>query len=319
MNSIISLIIIAIICGFWIVVFGRALYKSVAGRKNVDDRHTGRIVTGKIISSDVKGSGSIARTNITVEFPNFSNSHVQETFIFKDTKPHENRYEEGKTVQLILDENQKKGPSVKLADGKVKGSNLFSFILFLLFAGSIYGIYVLYQLVDKKIGGDWDNLQQLNVLDGLAITAGSFLFSLLIMQVVFRAVKLSTGKKGKNKDNELKMYGVRTTATVLKVEETNTRINNNPVIRFHYEYEDQFGNSHNGKDQMVVGMIQLSNIANVTETEVLYSKDDPTESRMMDAMKKTMLQGCTKIIFLFITLIFTVILLSMFVSSLLVL
>lgn len=317
MNSIISVVFVAIICGFWIIVFARALYKSAVGRKNTDNRHAGRIVTGRIISADVKGSGSMARTSITVEFPNFSNSDVQETFMFKDTKPHENRYEEGKTTQLVLEEDPKKGPSVRLAESKIKGSNTLSFIFFLLLAGSIYGTYALYQLVNKEIGGNWSNLDHLDVMPGLSITGAAFIFSIVLMQLVFRAVRRGIGKKSKNKDAELKLYGIKTKAKILKVEETGTKINDNPVIRFHYEYEDQFGNSYKGKDQKVVGLIQLANINEVTEKDVLYLKDTPSESRMMDSMKKTMVQGCLKLTSLFMALLFTIILMSMFVTSLL--
>ncbi|MBD3636291.1 MAG: hypothetical protein HUJ25_03030 [Crocinitomicaceae bacterium] len=316
MNEIISLIIVAALCIFWIFLFGRAFYRSVANRKEADP-HSGRIVTGKIISSTSKGAGPLKTMSIVVEFPNFSNAKVRETFNFKDTKPSQNRYEEGNSVQLVLREDDKNGPSVELSGAQKRGSNLASFIFFVFTAGAIYGTYVLYELVDQQIDGNWNNIDQLQIQEGLALTGGIFILTLLFMRFIFKRFGLFPSKESIKSNKELKLYGLSATAKVTNVQETGMKINNNPVIEFHYEFEDQFGTSHKGKDRMVMGMIELANIGDIEQKDVIYLKDDPGNSRISDAMQKGMMTGCMKLIFLQMTLVFTGIIIGMFVSSLL--
>ena len=254
---------------------------------------------------------------MTVEFPNFSNSEVTETFIFKDSRPQERRYEEGKTVPLILDDDPKKGPSVKISGGKTKGSNGMSFVLFLLFGGALYGTYFIYTTLESKLGGDWGAIDTLPIFDGFAIMGASFVFSSFMMLFVFKLIGRVSGGSNKGDDNRLKLQGVAVNARITDVEQTNTRINDNPLIRFYYEFEDEFGTTHKGQDKMVVPMIDIGGVKDITERRVIYEKGNPSRNRMLEAMKMTMVTGCTRLIFLFVSMIFTVILMSMFLGGIL--
>jgi hypothetical protein len=314
-NALISVLIVCVVCSFWVIVFSRAFLKSISGSRENEHKRGERLVTGTVISSENKGSGRLQRLTIVIEFPNFSNADVQETFSFRDLKPEEMRYEKGRSVQLVIDESIKKGPVIRLASTKKRKSNRVALFFFVLSAGSLYGSYLIYKFIEKQLGGDWNNIDQLATQEVLPIVAGSFIFSLVMMKFVFRAVKLSPGQKGIKTAQKLKLHGARATATITKVEETGTRINNDPMIRFHYEFKDHFGETHTGVDRMVVGIMDIGGIKNEKEREVLYLKDEPSSSRLMEAMKGNALAGCSKFIFLFIIMIYSIIILSIFFAS----
>src|SRR5687768_16010159 len=118
-SSYISLSILTLMVLFWIIlVFRITLVRYFKLRMQADASETGRPVQGTVISCKKTGAGRFRSIQIKVEFPNFSQAMVHEDFRFVDSRPEENRYEEGKRVTLLLDDQAKGGPTVKIAGGK---------------------------------------------------------------------------------------------------------------------------------------------------------------------------------------------------------
>lgn len=310
MNGLISVIIIGITCLFWVFVFGRAFLHTIRNTK-VDFR--GRNVTGKIINVTQKGSRK--RLSIEVEFPNLSGQDVIETILLKDDQPELNRYEVGNSIALNLNEDDPKLTFVRLADRATTGKRTRSTIAFGLLVASIIGTYFMFRIIYNEVGGDWSRVYGLKTQDGLAITGTVFVFSIVFMYVVFKAIKLIPSKNQAAQIQELKMYGYRATASITNIEETGVKINDRPMIRFQYEFKDNFGNVHNGQDKMVLGLLEIAKIGEVNEKDILYLKNDPKVSKLLDSMKASPLSGCTKLIYLFIAAVYTIVIFSMFLSG----
>jgi len=318
LSTYVSLAIIGIVVVFWLFLLWRLTFYRIVKQKAAQKAlERGMPIDGTILSAQEFGSGKLRRTKITVEFLNFSKSPITEDFIFVDTKPEQRRYEVGKRIRLVLNSEAKNGKPVSLAEGKLVTGNLFLFISSALFFGYLYGAYQLYLFCDNIVGGDWNNADRLfqnnptMPLLGL-IFIGTLLFQYLIFSLVFNLFK---SKKGIS-DFELKYHGIKTTATILRYEGTNITINQNPVVRFYYTYNDRSGRPHQDKDQVAIGRLEIGNLSGITEKDIMYLPHSPEKSKLVENLKPVLIEGCMKGIFLFIAFVFSVVIITLFITML---
>lgn len=318
MLGIATVSVVGIILLYWLFILFKLNIKAFKQPKDDDNTHnfSGRFVNGKIIASQSFGKGKNPRMKIQVEFPNFSGADVIETFIFRDTKPELNRYTVGNAVQLILEEDPKKGPSIKLANAKKSMPNAIKVIAFVLLAGYSYFLYFLYNLLVSKAGKDFSGIENL-FHEPSTLIMGLVMFGTLILNfTIFRAVGLVASSKSKNLKQELKFYGIRTIGTITGREDTNTRINNHPVIRFHYSFTDDSGQERTGTDKKTLDAVQLANLGATNQVDILYLRDNPDQSTLMENTGKNVLGGCVNVIFYFIGIVFTCVVVGKFIADL---
>jgi len=315
-SSIISFSIIVLIVVFWFFILMKVTFIRIWKLKRADDNHQhGQPVDGTVIASSVKGPGKLKQTNVTVEFQNFAQTPITEDFKFVDTRPEENRYSVGKRVRLTLNEDAKGQPSVKLEGGKNVVGKLYLFISTILVAAYIYGAYSLYKFCESKVSGDWNNIEKLfeynpaMPLLGL-IFMGVLLFNYLLFGFIGKKI---SGNKGS--DTKLKFHGVKAMATIVKYEDTNMMINNNPMVKFYYTFQDRFGTTHNGEDKKIVGKLEIGLLPTKKEIEIIYLPESPEESKLVENLKSNAIAGCMNIVVLFIAFIFSVVLICLFIGS----
>lgn len=312
-----SLFIIAAIVIFWLLfIIKITILRYFKLRRSVDESEKGRPVTGTIVSITKTGKGRLQSIRMTVEFPNLSQTLIKEEFRFVDSRPEEYRYEEGKRVTILIDDMAKGGPVAKIAGGKMVIGKGFLLMSAILLSTAIYGTWYLYKLTLTRIENDWSRVDELFMEDGPMPFMGIIFIGVLLFQAfVFRAVRNIGSSKKKVNDRELKYYGEKAMASILRYEDTNVTINDNPKVRFHYSFTDRNGRTHTSEDSMVIGKLQIGLLPTMHEKEVFYLPQSPENSKFTENLAPQSFTGCLNGVLILEALIFSTILLIMYVTG----
>lgn len=254
------------------------------------DAHHGKTVEGKI-SRIIKQipSKNNTRYYLEAEFPNFSGSLIKQEFVFVDSKPELRRYELGNRIQINVDESNKSNP-FSLKGAKMKATSGFKLFSLILLSGFGYGMHYFYSTlligIDYKLENLGAILQDTTMLLPVSICLGTTLFMYFIFKIVFKMIGIG-GPKNKN----LLYYGIRTTATINSYQDTNMTINDNPVVKFLYSFKDARGNTQNSEDKMNINRLEIPLIHELKEREIIYDRNDPTISKLMENFKNSSLMA----------------------------
>lgn len=285
-------------------------------RRAADESEKGRPVTGTITSVTKTGRSRFQAIRMTVEFPNLSQTMIKEEFRFVDSRPEENRYEEGKRVTILIDVMAKGGPIAKIAGGKTVIGKGFLLLSAILLSAAFYGSWYLYKTTQVQIENDWSRVDELFMTDGPMPLMGIIFIGVLIFQwLVFRGIQKMGSSRKKINDRELKYYGEKAMATILRYEDTNVTINDNPKVRFHYSFFDRNGRSHTSEDSIVIGKLQIGLLPNMNEKEVFYLPQSPENSKFTENLTPQSFVGCLNGVLILQALIFSTILIVMYLSG----
>lgn len=308
--------VIALICLFWLVlVLKITLFKYLRLKKQSLTDEVGRAVSGKIISASFQSTKKMALQRIKVQFPNFAGTLIEQEFHFIDSRPDENRYAEGKSVSVLLDDSNGT-PSAKLAGAKTAIGPGFIIYSLILITATLYGINYLYQAGVDRLQGVQGRSEMVFGLDNAIPNLGGIFIGILIFQwILFRSIsKIGTVRK-KTSDLDFKFYGEKTTAQINRYEDTGVEINGNPKVKFHYRYTTHSGHEYSGEDAIIVGKLDIGLIPQMTERELFYLPEKPTESKFAENLNAQFgLSGCLNTILILQALIYSVILISMYLT-----
>lgn len=233
----------------------------------------GQLVKGEIVDRlPVKVHKDGSQTiEIVVQFRNFSGAIVNQTFQFIDTKPHEKRYEKGRSVDLRLSKTDQ-SPGIILAEMQGKfswGFGLFatSFVIIYM-VGTFVGHYIFFS---NGMGWRFMSLWHPWVTTPFM---GLFLFNI---SSIFGGL-LGT----KQIDERLLLYGKKARATVQRADQTGTYINEQPQIKYILEYLDDKGKSHVVTVKKIVLLTDLHLINRDTQ-DILYLPENPEKIAFMDS------------------------------------
>lgn len=222
-------------------------------------------------SKELPAAGKDVETReIVCSLPNFVGTEITEQLEVNDTKPELHRYEEGKTIQLLIDDKLKAVPHLTL-DGVTVGMRagrlITSLLAWLLITAAIAGYYVYsYQL--ENHGRGWRFLEFYHPLVLCP-------FILLVGRISFgKLINLFIGGPGNGL--QLKYYGIRTDAQIVSAEQTGTYINDQPQVRFELRYQDNLGKTHTASLKKIVPLLDL-NITKQESIPVFYLKEDPKQ------------------------------------------
>lgn len=320
-SSLISFSFIVLIVVFWFYILLKVTFIWIWKLKKTDESaEIGQPINGTVTASSATNAGKYKSMNITVEFPNFAQTLITEDFRFVDSRPEENRYAIGKRIMLFVNQNAKGGPSIKLGGGKAVVGKFYLFISTVLVGAYVYGAYQLFRFCHKQIHGDWGQLDELFSVSSEINTVGFiFLGVLLFNYFLFKYISTVFGGKIKSSDRELKYYGEKAVATISKYEDTGMTINDNPMVKFYYTYQDKYGTTHSGEDKKLVGKLDIGLLPTTKEKDVIYMSQNPGVSKFVDNLKPTMaMGGCLNGVVLLIAFIFSCILMGMFIASIVV-
>jgi len=222
-------------------------------------------------SKELPAAGKDVETReIVCSLQNFVGTEITEQLEVNDTKPELHRYDEGKTIRLLIDDKLKAVPHLTLDGvtvGMKAGRLITSLLAWLLIVSAIAGYYVYsYQL--ENFGRGWRFLEFYHPLVLCP-------FILLVGRISFgKLIRLFIGGPGNGL--QLKYYGMRTDAQIVSAEQTGTYINEQPQVRFELRYQDNLGKTHTASLKKIVPLLDL-NITKQESIPVFYLKEDPTQ------------------------------------------
>lgn len=317
-TNLLSLIIIVVSVLFWLyLILKITLFRYLKLKRSSNESEKGRPINGTIVSVDKTGRGKLQSIRMKVEFLNFSQTPVQEEFRFVDSRPDENRYEKGKRVTLLIEEDSKQAPVVKIAGGKTIIGKGFLLISAILLAGAFYGATFIYKLTLARIENDWSKTNLLFEGNEAMPSTGLIFLGVIIFQwILFRLLKKIGSSSKKINDRELKFYGEKAMASIHRYEDTGVTINDNPKVKFHYSFMDRNGREHQSEDAVVIGKLEIGLLPTMKEKEVFYMPQKPEHSKFTENLAPQSLAGCLNVVLIFEAAVFTGVLIGMYVANL---
>lgn len=258
----------------WTSVFCIAFYMiykySFQAQKNIASiLKSGKRIQAKIIESKsipLKTKNFIHK-KVILELDNFNQQKIWHSMEINDSRPNENRFEEGNWISILVDESFSKMPYIILDGIKSKVNYKLYFIWFIALLGIIYYYAFSYQLENHGFGWRFLSFDHPLIISPLVIFFICFIFWLVF-------VKLMGKNSFRNKESlELKFKGEKTFAKILSAEQTGTYINNQPQVKFELEYTDSLGKKQHATIKKIVLLTDLVNI-HQKEKEIFYSTNN---------------------------------------------
>lgn len=233
----------------------------------------GHLTQGKILEKNLLKINKDNRETIeiAVQFKNFSDTPVKYHFEFTDSKPHEKRYEQGSNINLRLSTKQQ-SPRVILADTKT----LFSW-KFGIFATSFVVVYMIATFIfHYALFSDGNGWRFITLWHPWVLTPFSGLFFFNIVTIFGKLF----GDSQKTEE-ELLLYGKKTTATIQHTEQTGTYINEQPQIKYTLKFTDHAGQTRVVTLKKIVPLTRLHAVNTGTQN-ILYLPDNPEKITFID-------------------------------------
>lgn len=231
----------------------------------------GITITAKITGK--KQVGTLRDTTVLdlkLAFNNLAGTAVEIPYQLNDSKPYENRFEVGKTIEMRASLDEQNSIFVPKTMQAIRNKDtvfLYSFIfLFLLAAAIAYPIFS-YQLESQENGWRFLKLYHPWIMVPL-INLGIGAFMWFILKFI--------GKASGNTEQPLRMvlYGLKTTGTILNYSQTGLSINDQPQVQFEIEYTDQQGFKQTTLYKKLVSLLEIHKIPSGSK-EIMYLPTQP--------------------------------------------
>ena len=261
----------------WIIFIAFAYFQMIVKpqkmQQNLDLlKQRGRLEQGKILDKIIlRKVNNFEEIEIIVQFKNLTDTLVNYTFQFTDSRPHERRFEEGNHVNLRL-ATEDQFPGVILADARTSFS-------------SKYGIFFLFFIVVYMIGTFIAHYHFYSNGNGWRFITlwHPWVFTpfegLLIYGFAGRLIGMIGGNP--KQEEKLILYGRKAEATVQRADETGTYINEQPQIKFMLKYIDYQGQTQNVILKKIVPLTELYSAKTGTRN-ILYLPENPDQIMFVD-------------------------------------
>nr|WP_315418053.1 hypothetical protein [uncultured Pedobacter sp.] len=260
---------------FWAVLlvgyYRKWVFRNFSLKRNIEKlKTTGEPREAKILeSSKIFKTGAAYDTyELTLQFNNLVGSTIMQKAVVNDAKPYERRYEVGKTVGILLDKEVNKVPYFIFATTEVslnKTIILLTNLSWLTFAAIVAGYYFYsYNLESRGMGWRF-------------MSIGHPLLTCAFMLLLYRAFGTFILRKFIGKPDQLfliKFKGTQTTARLVKLSQTGTYINAQPMIDFELEFTDQFNQKHRANIRKIVDLLDMDSIRQ-EYFSIFYLKENP--------------------------------------------
>lgn len=204
--------------------------------------------------------------DVVFAFDNFVGTPVTERMEVNDSKPYENRYEEGKILNLRIDPRLL-SPHL-MPDGTKTLIHLTRIVWIIAgltaFVVLLAGFYVYaYQYEGKHSWSFFEPFHPLILCP----------FLLLFFAVGLYLLLKNYFWPGKH-TRKLKFYGKRTMAELRKASQTGILVNDQPQVLFELRYTDEQGKEHSASVKKIVDLLNL-HITRMPRLEIFYLPDQP--------------------------------------------
>lgn len=230
------------------------------------------VVSKSLIHKNRKGSESI---EVEISFPNFSGTIIKSSLSLIDSRPHENRFEKGKTINIRLNRDTSALPLV--LEGSQYQRNYFLPLLWTLFNTAFAVVYFLisYRVFSNGMGWrfltpwyPWVFMPYLGLfLHRIlgAMLAGGFSIE----------TKGISNKMSVEVGNALILYGIQGIAEITKAKQTGLFINEQPEILYSIHYVDKKGETHYNNLKKVTSLLEVHRYAEGDLKPILYLEKNP--------------------------------------------
>lgn len=270
-----SLSLVAVSLLLWIILligyYRKWVIRIFSIKRNIEKlKNTGEPREAKIIAAAKvsKPNAAYDAYELTLQFKNLAGSEIRQKTIINDSKPYERRYEVGKTVGILLDKEANKVPYLIFASTEVSINKTIVALVnlgWLAFTCIVAGYFV-YSYSSESEGMGW---RFMSIGHPLLVCPAALLF--------YRILGAIINSKFLGKPNELfliKFKGMQTTARLIKVSQTGTFINEQPMINFELEFTDQYHHKHWANIKKVVNLLDLD-ITKLEYVSIFYLKENP--------------------------------------------
>ncbi|QLC64918.1 hypothetical protein LPB248_01095 [Flavobacterium sp. LPB0248] len=270
----------------WLILLIGYLYKWIiqvfVNKNNLEKiKLNGLRREAEIISSkkSSKFNSKFDNYQLKLCFKNLANTEIIHNTDITDTKPSEKRFEAGKHISLLLDKHMKKPPYfvISSATPTLSIGNLTIRILGWLFFTFIVVGYYFFSYQTESHGMGW---RFMSFGHPLVIIPLVLLFYRVLVQFIFKKL---TGID--QNSLALKFKGIKTQAKLIKVSQTGTYINEQPMMRFELEYKDTKNLVHQNSLKKVIGILDLE-MTKKQFIDIFYNPENPNQIAFANDLNK---------------------------------
>lgn len=185
-----------------------------------------------------------------------------------DSKAHERRFETGKRVDLLIDQELKHIPCFVFASTEVTVNTkaiLLGVLSWLIMLALIIGYYS-YAYQSESFGMGW---RFMSFVHPLIVCSTILLLYHILGKVVFRITE-----KKPDKLNQIRFKGRRAAAKIASTRQTGRFMNAQPVIHFELEYTDDHQHKYFKSLEKVVNLLELDSTKDES-IDIFYLRENP--------------------------------------------
>lgn len=270
----------------WSIIIGNWFYKWIVinfvAKRNITHLAKYGIRRKAEIIKSVKISKPGSKYDVyelVLYFKNLVNTEISQKTVVNDSKPQQRRFEEGKTVELLIDKDVKKMPYFIFAGSEVSFNISIIFLItmgWLAIVTLVIGYYIYsYQTENNGMGWRFIIYWHPLVFCPAILLLCNGIFSYFLNRII-------NGKKGEVE--LIKFKGIRTTARLVSAHQTGTYINAQPMVLFKLEYVDEQNRTRITDIKKIVNLLDLASITQAT-IDIFYLKEDPDRIAFADDME----------------------------------
>lgn len=282
----IGLVVLSVI--IWVIVLAGYYHKwilqtlSVKRRierlKNNGVKRDAKIITNVDMSTP---RVNYSTYELNLSFKNLVGTQIEEKLTVNDVKPYEHRFQEGKSVELVIDPNPTSYPYIVLSSFEVSIKMKLFILLhvaWFIVAALIAGYYYFsYQTESEGMGWRFMVFYHPLIICALMLLFGN-------VGILARLILKLTHQNPKN-DFLIKYKGLPATARLLKAIQTGTYINEQPMIEFVLEFTDHQNHMHRVSIKKIVDLLELDSTRK-KEVAIFYLQEDPKKIAFADDLNE---------------------------------
>lgn len=273
----IGLVVLSII--IWVIVlagyYHKWILKTLSVKRKIERlKNNGVRREAKILSSVDKSIPNVSYNTyeLNLSFKNLVDTQIEEKLTVNDVRPYEHRFQEGRTVELVIDQNPNDYPYIVLSSFEVSIKMKLFILLhaaWLVIAALVVGYYYYsYQIESEGMGWRFMVFYHPLIICSLMLLLGN-------ISILGRLISKLAHQNPKN-DFRIKYKGLQATARLLKAIQTGTYINEQPLIEFVLEFTDHQNHMHGVSIKKIVSLLELDTTRQ-KEVAIFYLKEDPKQ------------------------------------------
>lgn len=313
--TIVTLTLVGIILLFWLY---KLMFNCFCRSFSIWKNEKNGSITFKeatILSVNIIKNGKKPLLELLVVFENLSGYPIHRKIRVWDSKPHLDRFRPDEKIPIGLNIAKKPKDPVFLALGEHRIS--FSFVVLCCLKIVLYvtGCYILMGEALERIFASPTKYEQ--IFTGSDVWKIGSIFIAIVVFLYFFLHKIGLLEKGTTtaKNWDLLYKGMGAPATIKMYQDTGALINDNPLIRLEYKFEDMTGLLIQGADKKIVGKLEIGTLPDLEKLDIMYLPENPTISRLVENLENDDLSKFVNALFFFVLFIFSVFIVALFYQS----